>query len=159
MEDEFVASTKYGHSLLAVFDGHGGGKASQFCKENIEDLVYTALLERLSPDGRTDTTTKSSVLDTAITKLDFKFCAMARERGLADGTTSIIAVTDGKEVVVANVGDSRAVLCRRGRAIPLSIDHKPDREDERKRITDVSRQQLYSYYCDLVHSSEVAWFI
>lgn len=33
-----------------------------------------------------------------------------------------------------NLGDSRAVLCRGGHAIPLTSDHKPDRPDERQRI-------------------------
>lgn len=28
------------------------------------------------------------------------------------------------------VGDSRAVLCRSGQAHPLTVDHKPEREDE-----------------------------
>ena len=27
-------------------------------------------------------------------------------------------------------GDSRAVLCRNARAVPLTDDHKPEREDE-----------------------------
>lgn len=30
----------------------------------------------------------------------------------------------------AFIGDSRAVLCRRGVAVPLTSDHKPGREDE-----------------------------
>jgi serine/threonine protein phosphatase PrpC len=34
------------------------------------------------------------------------------------------------QVVVGNVGDSRAVLCRGGAAVPLSMDHTPKREDE-----------------------------
>jgi serine/threonine protein phosphatase PrpC len=37
-------------------------------------------------------------------------------------------------IVVANVGDSRAVLCRDGRAMDLTRDHKPDDDDERRRI-------------------------
>ena len=36
--------------------------------------------------------------------------------------------------VCANAGDSRAVLCRAGRAIALSEDHKPDDPKERSRI-------------------------
>ena len=32
----------------------------------------------------------------------------------------------GRSIVVANVGDSRAVLCRAGRAMDLTRDHKPD---------------------------------
>ncbi len=34
----------------------------------------------------------------------------------------------------ANVGDSKAVLCRGGRAVELSYDHKPSRPDEKERI-------------------------
>ena len=35
---------------------------------------------------------------------------------------------------IANAGDSRAVLCRAGTAIPLSLDHKPAQMRERRRI-------------------------
>lgn len=32
------------------------------------------------------------------------------------------------KVMVANAGDSRAVLCREGTAVDLSVDHKPEDE-------------------------------
>ena len=38
------------------------------------------------------------------------------------------------EIYCANAGDSRAVLCQEGRAIELSIDHKPDLSTEKARI-------------------------
>ena len=50
------------------------------------------------------------------------------------GSTCVVAVVRGDKLVVANAGDSRAVLCRRGEAIDLSRDHKPTDEDERARI-------------------------
>ncbi|KAK4533574.1 hypothetical protein CCYA_CCYA18G4456 [Cyanidiococcus yangmingshanensis] len=69
------------------------------------------------------------------------------------GTTGIIVLLHGRDLYCANVGDSRAVLGRRlgsagnsdtgqharGKqarytAVALSVDHKPDRPDERKRI-------------------------
>ena len=40
----------------------------------------------------------------------------------------------GQRAYCCNVGDSRTVLSRAGRAIALSNDHKPSREDEAARI-------------------------
>lgn len=50
------------------------------------------------------------------------------------GCTAIVAVIEGNRLYVANAGDSRAVLCRRNIAVPLSTDHKPASELERDRI-------------------------
>uniref|UniRef100_A0A1B6DPK3 PPM-type phosphatase domain-containing protein n=1 Tax=Clastoptera arizonana TaxID=38151 RepID=A0A1B6DPK3_9HEMI len=42
------------------------------------------------------------------------------------GTTALIALIEGSQLIVANVGDSRGVMCdSKGNAIPLSFDHKP----------------------------------
>eukprot|EP00297_Palpitomonas_bilix_P010881 CAMPEP_0113868458 /NCGR_PEP_ID=MMETSP0780_2-20120614/999_1 /TAXON_ID=652834 /ORGANISM="Palpitomonas bilix" /LENGTH=243 /DNA_ID=CAMNT_0000853541 /DNA_START=390 /DNA_END=1121 /DNA_ORIENTATION=- /assembly_acc=CAM_ASM_000599 len=145
MEDEFVHSTRDGHSLFAVFDGHAGGRASLFCKDSVEDLVYRELADRQKGEKAENDEgkrVKGLALDTAISKLDFQFCELARASKLADGTTAIVALTDGEQLVVANVGDSRAVLISGQEAIPLSDDHKPDRDDERKRITDLGGRVL-----------------
>lgn len=40
------------------------------------------------------------------------------------GSTAVVAIVTGKHVIVANCGDSRAVLSRGGQALPLSRDHK-----------------------------------
>ena len=37
---------------------------------------------------------------------------------------------------VANAGDSRCVVCKDGKAIDMSIDHKPEDKLEHDRITD-----------------------
>ena len=41
------------------------------------------------------------------------------------GCTAVVALLRGNELFVANAGDSRAILCRSGQAVPLSHDHKP----------------------------------
>lgn len=50
------------------------------------------------------------------------------------GTTSTVALLrDGIELVVGSVGDSRAMLCRKGKAVKLTVDHTPERKDEKER--------------------------
>lgn len=52
------------------------------------------------------------------------------------GTTAVtILIKDGK-IFCGNAGDSRAVLCQQGKAVPLSFDHKPNDPAEMKRIVD-----------------------
>ncbi|CAG5056630.1 unnamed protein product [Parnassius apollo] len=51
------------------------------------------------------------------------------------GTTALIAVLEDNHLIVANVGDSRGVMCdSKGNAIPVSFDHKPQQVREQKRI-------------------------
>ena len=46
----------------------------------------------------------------------------------------MVALLVGRELYVANAGDSRCVVCRDGRAIEMSFDHKPEDEPESARI-------------------------
>uniref|UniRef100_A0A453F8J7 protein-serine/threonine phosphatase n=1 Tax=Aegilops tauschii subsp. strangulata TaxID=200361 RepID=A0A453F8J7_AEGTS len=50
------------------------------------------------------------------------------------GSTAVVAIVCSSHVITANCGDSRVVLCRGKEPIALSVDHKPDRKDERARI-------------------------
>ncbi|XP_012573111.1 probable protein phosphatase 2C 60 isoform X3 [Cicer arietinum] len=50
------------------------------------------------------------------------------------GSTACVSVIRGNRLVVANAGDSRCVLSRKGQAHNLSKDHKPDLEVEKDRI-------------------------
>lgn len=56
------------------------------------------------------------------------------------GTTALIAILEDNNLIVANVGDSRGVMCdSRGNAIPVSFDHKP-------------QQVLYIFYYNSISS-------
>ena len=45
------------------------------------------------------------------------------------GCTANVVLITPKSYIVANAGDSRSSLCRGGRAIDMSIDHKPESEE------------------------------
>ncbi|XP_048234054.1 probable protein phosphatase 2C 60 [Ricinus communis] len=55
-------------------------------------------------------------------------------QGPNSGCTACVAIIRENQLVVANAGDSRCVISRKGQAYNLSKDHKPDLEVEKDRI-------------------------
>ena len=60
----------------------------------------------------------------------------SNEIAFITGCTACVCVIDEekKKLYFANAGDSREVLCKKGVAYPMSIDHKPDLDIEKNRI-------------------------
>ncbi|KAL5208873.1 hypothetical protein ABZP36_033308 [Zizania latifolia] len=112
-------------SLFGVFDGHGGSRAAEYLKENL----FGNLMKH--PEFLTDT--KLAISQT-YQKTDADFLESESNALRDDGSTASTAVLVGGHLYVANVGDSRAVISKAGKALALSEDHKPNRSDERKRI-------------------------
>jgi len=54
--------------------------------------------------------------------------------GPTSGSTACVALFQNNQLIVANAGDSRCVLSRKGQSYNLSRDHKPELEIERDRI-------------------------
>ena len=70
-----------------------------------------------------------------LTDMEFYRAVYRAEAPVKDaGSTALAVLVVGSLVLVANAGDSRAVLSRRGKAIDLSRDHKPSCPSERERI-------------------------
>jgi protein phosphatase 1G len=46
----------------------------------------------------------------------------------------VVALIVGNKLYCANVGDARGIMCRDGKALDLSVDHKAKRKDEQDRI-------------------------
>jgi len=114
-------------TLYGVFDGHGGDAASQFCVDHFGSVLATSPIDpRLSPN---------KALSYAFKQIDSRFLEIANLRKMDDGTTCIVALFNGRQISVANAGDSRCIVVHKsGCATALSNDHKPDRNDERDRI-------------------------
>jgi len=118
------------HSFFAVFDGHGGCRAAEYCASHL----YKNLLRDASwPEQPID------ALKSAVIKTDCDFRGTARASGseaaLLDGSTVISALVLGSHVFITNVGDSRAVLVRAsGTVVAMSTDHKPTQLAESVRL-------------------------
>ncbi|KAJ8491885.1 hypothetical protein OPV22_013606 [Ensete ventricosum] len=129
MEDFFdVKSTKIDGqtiSFFGIFDGHGGSRAAEYLKEHLFDNLMK------HPKFLTDI---KLAISESYQRTDSDFLDAENNTSRDDGSTASTAILVGKHLYVANVGDSRAVISKAGKAIPLSDDHKPNRIDERKRI-------------------------
>ncbi|KAG8389781.1 hypothetical protein BUALT_Bualt01G0014200 [Buddleja alternifolia] len=112
-------------ALFGVFDGHGGSRTAEYLKSN--------LFKNLSSHPEFINDTKSAIVE-AFKQTDTNYLNEEKSQQKDAGSTASTAVFVGDKLFVANVGDSRVVACRAGSAIPLSVDHKPDRSDERERI-------------------------
>lgn len=112
-------------AFFGVFDGHGGSRAAEYLKNNLFNNLS------MHPDFTKDT--KSAIVK-SFQQTDTNYLNEEKGPQKDAGSTASTAVVLGDRLLVANVGDSRVVACRAGSAVPLSIDHKPDRTDERQRI-------------------------
>ena len=112
-------------SFVGVYDGHGGVKAAEFCRDKLPEYVgrYIAAGKGIE-----------EALKLAFQMLDREFLNIARKGGLKSGAVLTVCVFAGQRVVVASAGDCRAVLCRAGGAKVLTTDHTPQLLSEKLRI-------------------------
>ncbi|KAI8509061.1 Protein phosphatase 1E [Branchiostoma belcheri] len=104
MEDRhFMFKHRNGAFVAGVCDGHGG----DFCS----DFVARDLPENLSAemDNHTD---HETALRRAIRETDRELCSRLVGRWKKAGTTAVISLITGSEIITAWVGDSQAVLTR-----------------------------------------------
>mmetsp|Transcript_37125 Transcript_37125/g.93186 ORF Transcript_37125/g.93186 Transcript_37125/m.93186 type:complete len:788 (+) Transcript_37125:819-3182(+) len=136
MEDAFSIVGDFGEDMefWGMYDGHAGRNAASFAAEH-HPPVLKALLE----EG--DAASSSEGVLKAIDESYFKVNALLKEK-LTDGdpslkhagSTAVAVLRVGKKLYVSNAGDSRAVLCRAGQALRISLDHKPTDPEEEDRI-------------------------
>ncbi|XP_075357045.1 protein phosphatase Mn(2+)-dependent 1K [Mycteria americana] len=115
---------------FAVYDGHGGAAAADFCDKYMEKYIK----EFLAEEENLENVLNKAFLE--INKAYERHAHLSADATLMNsGTTATVALLrDGIELVVASVGDSRALLCRKGKAMKLTIDHTPERKEEKERI-------------------------
>lgn len=116
MEDSFVRcddlrneitslSSSQKWAYYAVYDGHGGSKASKMCQmylhKNIIKSKFFPLFQY-----------KEAIIDAF--EITDKLIIEEEEIAAAekDGSTAVIALLVNSTLYVANVGDSEAVLCK-----------------------------------------------
>nr|AIG52088.1 2C-type protein phosphatase protein [Zea mays] len=143
------------HNFFGVFDGHGCSHVATMCQDNMHEVVADEHTKAASGEE----TAWKGVMERSFSRLDEQAASWATSRSRDEpacrceqqmplrcdhvGSTAVVAVVSPSHVVVANAGDSRAVLSRGGVPVPLSVDHKPDRPDELARIEAAGGRVIY----------------
>ncbi|XP_066366782.1 protein phosphatase 2C 51-like isoform X1 [Miscanthus floridulus] len=137
--------------FFAVYDGHGSARVAEACRERMHVVLAeeVGLRRGVGSDLPWEEAMAASFarVDGEVTggfapppKPPPQQAAADDDAGAGNlpyrtvGSTAVVAVVGQRRIVVANCGDSRAVLSRGGVAVPLSTDHKPDRPDEMQRV-------------------------
>lgn len=139
-----------GFHYFGVFDGHGCSHVATMCKERLHEILNEEINEG------DDTLHWRALMESGFARMDEEVfrrsqasqtfncrCELQTPHCDAVGSTAVIAILTRNKIVVSNCGDSRAVLCRSGVAIPLSSDHKPDRPDELLRVESKGGRVIY----------------
>ncbi len=107
-------------SLYGVFDGHGGYKAAQYCKEYLlQSIIKDSEFEKNPAQAIFNSFYKWAHLTLSVwlarhslitsehpffsfRRVDKEFSAKARTQMLTDGTTSIVAIIHDKKIFIGN---------------------------------------------------------
>lgn len=123
MEDfhvaKFVQSQGHELGLFAIYDGHLGDSVPAYLQKH--------LFHNIIKDEEFWTDTNRSILK-AYERTDQAILSHNPDLGRGGSTAVTALLVNGRKLWVANVGDSRAVLSKRGQAIQMSIDHEPNTE-------------------------------
>lgn len=134
--------------LFGVLDGHGGVSAA-FLGRPLLEKYFQYFLDQETKKDQTILNVKNAFrlafryTQSQITEPNFTWRAKSRLKINVDypnsdcsGATACLVYIDAinNRFYCANVGDSRAILCRERDTIALSRDHKPTLPEEIKRI-------------------------
>lgn len=128
--------------FFGVYDGHGGSQVANYCRERMHlalaeeiEIVKESLLVETTKDDCRDLWKKA--FTNCFLKVDAEVGGEGNREPVAPetvGSTAVVAIICSSHIIVSNCGDSRAVLCRGKEPMALSVDHKPNRDDEYARI-------------------------
>ncbi|CAH2069672.1 unnamed protein product [Thlaspi arvense] len=118
--------------FFGVYDGHGGSQVANYCRERMHLALKEEIVKEKPEfcDGDTWQEKWKRALFNSFMRVDTEIDFVPE----TVGSTSVVAIVFPTHIFVANCGDSRAVLCRGKTPLALTVDHKPDREDEAARI-------------------------
>src|SRR5687768_2810040 len=108
-------------TVLGVCDGMGGAAAGEVASQLAVDIIYEKLVQGEPPGDRDDLARRLvQAVEDAGVRIFNEARADRTRRGM--GTTATIAALLDKRLFVAQVGDSRAYILRKGQLVQVTRD-------------------------------------
>lgn len=127
--------TLHNVGYFGLFDGHGGGKISKFCKKNLHKYFIDNEIVSKQPSKSKD---YDKYINKTYTSIQNKLSEHEKEAKTVGSTALVVLVYEKdkkKYCKITNLGDCRAVMCNEYNiAVQLTKDHKPTSFEEYKRI-------------------------
>lgn len=157
-DNYFVANINYDYKFIGVCDGHGkdGHHISEYLRYNLPEELekeFTKIIETENPKSNRQSKTKNNIIETlelekikeffkdAFVATNVKLIKENYMLNLENSGSTCITVflprDNINKIIVANVGDSRAIIVKDSidnKYEQLSRDHKPSEKDEADRI-------------------------
>lgn len=99
---------------------------ANYCRERMHLALAEEIKERLR-DGNIWSNKQEQwkkAFTSCFLKVDGEIAGNGKGAPDTVGSTAVVAIVLPTHIIVANCGDSRAVLCRGKLPMPLSVDHK-----------------------------------
>jgi protein phosphatase PTC2/3 len=125
-------------SFFCVCDGHGGGTCAEEVTNNVHEWLKCCPMFTGPNVAKPENRAYAEGLAWVVGKAEEHLQNLHNQNKLPPcGTTLIGVMVTSTHIYCANVGDSRAVMCRGTKAVDLSRDHKPSSPSEIARVTSV----------------------
>uniref|UniRef100_A0A8C9GQB4 PPM-type phosphatase domain-containing protein n=1 Tax=Piliocolobus tephrosceles TaxID=591936 RepID=A0A8C9GQB4_9PRIM len=115
------ASSSTPYMYFGIYDGHNGEKAVNLILKLLHIHIYSYLLKGNGICNALKYGFKS--MDDYLCKLTNTFDE-DNHSNFSSGSTACVNIIFNNTIYIANIGDSRCVLCKNGRAIVITVDHR-----------------------------------
>ena len=143
--------------FFGVYDGHCGAECATMASDELHADIFSHEAFQSPEDANAASVAASAsrAIHDAFLSFDARYLERAKRDSLYSGSTAVAAMVceEGRKLIVANLGDSAAIVCRRiergdgdgsggggpsggtvYEAVEVTQSHKPDRPDEQVRV-------------------------
>ncbi|CAB3995422.1 phosphatase 1H-like [Paramuricea clavata] len=137
--------TKLPYWCFGIFDGHAGAGSSLATVNQLQDIIHEKLHEiqdvivcdeknygklpvlhgAVAPTISFEAVVIGA-LEQSFLEMDNRINRDRQVHKITGGCTAVVSLFLKNKLFVANAGDSRAIICKDGKPIPMSKDHTPE---------------------------------